>query len=200
MTDAELIRKVLAGRVNAFNTIVWRWEKSLYNFVLRYVGDQEEGRDICQKTFIRAYDNLSRLREPEKFSTWLYQIAVNICRDQLKKKKRHRLISLEGLQQDRNGNEEGLAVVERSGQTSPEAAAHNRDVGELIQRALQQIPENQRVVIIMKVYQGLKFTEIAEILKTSDNTAKSRMYYGLRALRQVFKKWNINEEMLRYEV
>lgn len=200
MTDAELIRNVLAGQIDAFNTIVWRWEKSLYNFVLRYVGDREEARDICQKTFIRAYENLSRLREPEKFSTWLYQIAVNICRDQLKKKKRQRWISLEGWQHDRNGNEDNLVVAEPTAEAGPDAAAHHRDVGEIIRRALQEIPEEQRVVIIMKVYQGLKFSEIAEILNTSDNTAKSRMYYGVRALRQVFKKWNMNEEMLRYEV
>jgi len=200
MTDAELIRKALAGHVEAFNTIVWRWEKSLYNFVLRYIGDRDEGKDICQKTFIRAYHNLNRLRDPEKFSTWLYQIAVNICRDHLKKKKRQRLTSLERLQQDRNGKEDYIAIPEPSHQTSPDAAAHNRGVVDIMQRALQEIPEAQRVVIVMKIYQELKFTEIAEILKTSDNTVKSRMYYGLRALRQVFKKWNINEEMLRYEV
>jgi len=200
MTDAELIRKVWAGQLDAFNTIVWRWEKRLYNFVLRYIGDREESKDICQTTFIRAYHKLSRLKDPEKFSTWLYQIAVNICRDQLKKKKRQRLISLEDWRQNQNGGKDTPEVVESSAEPGADALAHNNNVRDMIQRALQEIPEEQRAVIIMKVYQGLKFTEIAEILKMSDNTAKSRMYYGLSALRRIFKKWNINEEMLRYEV
>lgn len=200
MTDAQLIRRFLDGDVGAFNTLVWRWEKSLYNFVLRYIGNREDSKDVCQKTFIRVYRKLHRLREPNKFSTWLFQIAINICRDELKRQKRHSHISLEQLRENRNGVETFAADLRGAAQSHPETQAHNRDLFELLNHALQNIPEEQRVVIIMKEYQGLKFTEIAEILQTSVNTAKSRMYYGLTALRKVFKKWEINEEILRYEM
>lgn len=84
--------------------------------------------------------------------------------------------------------------------THPDVVVHNRDLRDIFNRALQTIPEKQRVVIIMKEYQGLKFTEIAEVLQTSLNTVKSRMYYGLGALKNVLNQWNINEETLRNEM
>ncbi len=186
--------------MSAFNTLVWRWEKNLYNFILRYIGDREESKDICQKTFIQAYRNLHRMRDPNKFSTWLYQIAVNKCKDELKKRNRHNTLSLDSLQENSNGAENFLQKFTSSSSNHPDAIVQNNDLRDLLNQALQSIPEEQRVVIIMKEYQGLKFTEIAEILETSVNTAKSRMYYGLGALRKVFKKWKINEEILGYEV
>lgn len=199
MTDPELIAKFLDGNVEAFNTLVWRWEKNVYNFVLRYLGDRETAKDVCQKTFIRVYQNLHRLREPERFSTWLYQIAVNICRDEVKSRRRRNTTSLENLLESRDGS---YTQVHNNTdlKLEPDQHANQRDLREVLARALQAVPEEQRVVIIMKEYQGLKFTEIAEILQTSVNTVKSRMYYGLTAIQKVFKKWKIYEEMLNYEV
>ncbi|MFQ5824701.1 MAG: RNA polymerase sigma factor [bacterium] len=200
MTDLELIKKFLDGEVNAFNTLVWRWQKSLYNFILRYVGDREEAKDLCQKTFIRVYQNLRRLRDPKKFSSWIYQIAINICRDELKRHGRNNTFSLESLQEKNNGQTNQITEMVTNPTTNPDVAVINLDLRDLLHRALREIPEEQRLVIIMKEYQGLKFTEIADILQTSVNTVKSRMYYGLSALKKVFNKWKINEEMLKYEV
>ncbi len=200
MTDTELIKKFLSGDVNAFNTLVWRWEKSVYNFILRYMGDREESQDICQKTFIRVYRKLNLLRDSEKFSTWLYQIAINICRDEIKSRSRRKTYSLDHLQENGNGVQSGLLNLTTDSKSEPEEQAHKRDVSDLMGRALRTLPEEQRVVIIMKEYQGLKFTEIADILETSVNTAKSRMYYGIAALRKIFKRWEISKESLRYEM
>ena len=200
MTDSELIGKFLTGDVNAFNTLVWRWEKSVYNFILRYIGDREESQDICQKTFIRVYRKLNRLRDTEKFSTWLYQIAINICRDEIKSRSRRKTFSLDHLQENNNGVQSDLLNLTTDSKSEPEEQVHQRDVSALIGRALQTLPEEQKVVIIMKAYQGLKFTDIADILETSVNTAKSRMYYGIAALRKIFKQWKISKESLRYEM
>ena len=200
MTDAQLIERFLDGEVAAFNTLVWRWEKSLFNFTLRYLGDREEAKEVCQKTFIRIYRKLHHLRDRNKFATWLYQIAVNICRDQLKSQHRRRAVSLDTLTKNGNHPENTLPELTADSKTAPDRQMINRDVSGLLYKALRELPEEQRVVIIMKEYQGLKFTEIAEILETSVNTAKSRMYYGLRGLRKVFKQWQISEESLRYEM
>lgn len=82
----------------------------------------------------------------------------------------------------------------------PDASAHRQDVRHLLEKALGSIPEEQRVVVVMKEYQGLKFTEIADALQVPINTVKSRMYYGLSALKKLFDQWNIDQEMLRYDV
>jgi len=199
MTDAQLIIKFKNGDSNAFNTIVWRWQKRIFNFVLRYIGDREECFDICQQTFIRAYQNLHRLRDAERFSTWLYQIAINICRDEIRRRGRNRTFSLDGIiQNDRH--EKTLPVITNDSRDHPEAETQNGSLRELLNKAMQELPEEQRVVVIMKEYQGLKFVEIADVLETSVNTVKSRMYYGLSALRKILKQWQINEESIRYEL
>lgn len=200
MTDDQLITAFLDGRVDAFNTLVWRWEKRLYNFILRYLGDREDAKDLCQKAFIQVYQNIHRLRDPRNFSTWLYQIALNMCRDEHRRRQRHPTFSLEDLQEENNDSSSPVLEVTAVSCTHPDVAAHTRDVRDLLCGALQAIPEEQRVVIIMKEYQGLKFTEIAEALQVSVNTVKSRMYYGLSALRKVFDQWNINMESIGYEV
>lgn len=200
MTDEQLIKQFLNGNEQAFNTLVWRWETRVYNFILRYIGEREEARDICQKTFIRLYRKIDLLRDHGKFSTWLYQIAVNMCRDELKKRSRSKVVSWEGLQENNNGQQSPSKNLPSESRANPEARVEKLDAANLLNRALQAIPEEQRMIIIMKEYQGLKFVEIAEILQISLSTAKSRMYYGLSALRKVFKKWKIDEEMLNYEV
>jgi len=200
MTDAQLIRRAQNGDVDAFNTIVWRWQKRVYNFSLRYIGDPEEAKDICQKTFLKAYQKVAGLQDRSKFSTWLYQIALNHCRDELKKRRRRTMVSLDSLQENDNGTHGERVTLARGDAEQAAKHACNHNLREIIKRALQEIPPQQREVIIMKQYEELKFHEIAEILDTSVNTAKSRMYYGLSALRNVFKQWNITEELLNYEV
>jgi len=201
MNDGALIKQFCEqGQVNAFNTLVWRWQKPIYNFALRYVGDPEQAREISQQTFIKAYRNLPTLKEHSRFSTWLYQIAVNLCRDEIKKRKRRRTYSLEGLQENAEhpNAREALTISDES--ASPDNIVSRKELRNILAQALQQIPEEQRIVVIMKEYQGLKFNEIAETLGIPLNTAKSRMYYGLTALRKVLSQWQFDQENLQYEM
>lgn len=188
MDDAALIAQFQAGHTAAFNALVKRWECPIYNFVLRYAGDRDDARDLCQQTFIRAYKSLRRLRDPDKFTAWIYQIALNACRDAA---RRREFISLDALL-------ESTPIADAGAR--PDDRAHEQSLRDLINRALQNLPEEQRVVIVMKTYQGLKFTEIAEILHAPLNTVKSRMYYGLSALKKIFDRWHISEDMVRYEL
>jgi len=200
MTDEELIQKFKAGNVNAFNQLVWRWEKPIFNFILKMCGDIDTSKDICQRTFIRAYNSLRKLKSPEKFKSWLYQIALNLCRDEIRSHSKRNWVSLEKIQAD---SDDGAALPESLRSQRANSPEHQWEKTELclyLAEALKQIPEEQRVVIIMKEYQGLKFSEIAEILNQSINTIKSRMYYGLTALRKVFEQWEINKEAFEYDV
>lgn len=200
MSDAELIEQFRQGDVVAFNRLVHRWERPLYNFILRYAGSREEAKDLCQLAFIRAYHHLKRLRDPQKFSPWIYQIVLNVCRDEQRKQQRRQTFSLNHEHDNEANTTQSDLTMEKHPRTDPELAAQHRDMRELLNRALQQLPEEQRVVIIMKSYQGLKFSEIAETLDISVNTAKSRMYYGLIALKGIFDRWDIDKEKISYEV
>ncbi len=168
MTDAEWIAQFQAGKTAAYNALVQRWQGPIYNFICRYTGNREDARDLCQQTFIRVYRSLKQLRDPDKFASWLYQIAHNTCRDA---GRARRLMSLDMLCE----NDQTPADLLLDPRVYPDAMAHDQGVRDLLNRALQTLPEEQRVVIVMKEYQGLKFAEIAEALDMPINTIKSRM-------------------------
>lgn len=187
MSDQSLIAQVLEGQAQAFTMLVYRWQRKIYNFAYRYTMDRDVAGDIAQQTFIRAFKNLSRLKDPDAFSPWLYQITVNLCKDHLKKKK-NRFLSLEALQEKHQESGTPLPRELCSGEWDiPDQAVQRRETVTRVQHALTQIPAEQREVVILKQFQGLKFSEIAEILDLPVNTVKSRMYYGLSAIRKVLE-------------
>jgi RNA polymerase sigma-70 factor (ECF subfamily) len=175
-TDNELVARTLGGEIGAFNDLVVRWETPLYRFVVRYLGDTEEARDVCQEAFLKAYTNLDRFRHQAKFSSWLYQIALNQCRTQFRRKKSRPTVSLDD--DERLGH---LQLVPADSE-APDATAMNSQHASELQAALAHLPEDQRTAIILKEYHGLKFREIAEILETPESTVKSRLYHGLESL------------------
>lgn len=200
MTDDQLIGRFLGGDVEAFNTLMWRWQKPIYNFVLRYLGNIEDAKDITQRSFIKAYKNLRYLKDPRKFSSWLYQIALNLCKDESKSRYKQSRSSLDMLQEESNFDISNETDDSAFKPHSPERTLQRVELRALLERALKQIPEEQKTVVIMKEFQGLKFVEIAEILDLPVNTVKSRMYYGLHALRKILDKWEIDLEAIHDEV
>jgi len=198
MTDSVLVTRFIHGDVQAFNTLVWRWEKPLLNFIWRQVGDRETAKDLTQTTLIRIYKQLPKLKNPEKFSSWAYRIAQNLCLDEFKKRKRRRTDSFDEMAP--HEAERQLHAGRTDLPRTPESLLHQHQLGQILQDALQQIPQDQRVVVIMKQYQGLKFTEIADILKEPVNTVKSRLYYGLKAMRKALEESDYHKEGLLHEM
>ncbi len=149
--------------------------------------------------FIRAYKSLGKLQDRRCFSAWLYRIALNLCRDELKKRKSvtYSLSESPDFNDCDNGAPQIIIADEEQDTTR---LAHHENLSGVLQKALLAIPEEQRVVVIMKQYHGMKFTEIADVLKTPINTIKSRMYYGLDALHSVLQKWGVDREDLSYEM
>jgi len=192
MTDSELISQFLDGDLRAFNVLLRRWQRPLFNFILRYVGDAEEAKDLCQTAFIRVYRNLRRLRDPSRFSTWVYSIAVNLCKDN-RKDRRNGFVSIHSAWTNDDGEEMPAPEPVADPEGQPDAEFSRQELAMILQRAMRQLPEEQRVVVILKTYQGLKFTEIAEALGEPLNTVKSRMYYGLHALRRILKEFDLEE-------
>jgi len=178
LSDEQLVALTVKGDVSAFNEIVARWENKLYHFVYRYLGDPEEAKDITQESFVRAYSHLDGFRGQSKFSSWLYQIALNLCRSKLRRQKARPTVSID----DREDENPLWAVVDERPTPADSTLEQERAVA--VREALAQLPEAQRTVIILKEYNGLKFREIAEILDTPESTVKSRLYHGLENLAQ----------------
>ncbi len=180
--EARLIEACRQGDASAFNLLVWRWEKPLFNFVYKYVGDAALAQDLVQETFLRVVKSIARYSHRGAFSTWLYQVAVNLCKDHLRR-KRLRVVSLHDYYTTASG--ERVYVKDRIADEGArtDAAAESADREELVRRLLAGVSEEQRTVILLKEYQELTFAEIAEVLEVPESTVKARLYRGLRAMR-----------------
>jgi RNA polymerase sigma-70 factor (ECF subfamily) len=155
--------------------------------------------EISQKTFISMCRNLPGLQDTSRFKSWLYKIAVNYCREEARKTKNNRSLSFDLVW---NREAEDSPQWEGSGHRSdnPERRLQHVELSDILQQALGELNSEQREVVIMKEFEGLKFREIAEVLNISENTVKSRMYYGLDGLRKILEKKNINKDSIGYEL
>jgi len=179
-SDEELVVSLREGDTAGLGVLVARWERPLYRFVYRMIPSREEAQDVCQETFLRVLRRADRFHESGRFSTWMYQIALNLCRDHRRRRRRWGGLVLDGALDDERAPQVADALDARD---RPEVAAERHEAQRHVQRALERIPAEQREVLVLKEFEGLKFREIAEILGCPESTVKSRMYYGLRGLK-----------------
>jgi RNA polymerase sigma-70 factor (ECF subfamily) len=174
-SDEELVEACQAGEASAFDVLVARWEDPIRGAAYRFLGSEEEARDVAQEAFLKAYRALGSFKGEARFSSWLYQIATNLCRDRLRRRRTRAAVSLEELEAG------GPVIVE----TRPGAheLLQQLDLARAVRRAVHALPEEQREVVILKEYQGLTFLEIAQSLDLPVSTVKTRLYRGLGQLR-----------------
>ena len=180
-SDEYLLELALQGDRACFGELIERWQRKIYGFICRYVGNSTDAQDLTQDTFTKAYTNLDRLADPARFSSWLYKIALNECRMRFRRQRRVHLVSLQD-EEDSPGRPELAAQT-----ATPETELAAKEDVEHLRGAFSQLPEEQKAVILMKEYQGLKFHEISEILGIPLSTVKSRMYLGLKTLRKLME-------------
>jgi RNA polymerase sigma-70 factor (ECF subfamily) len=180
-TDEELVARSRGGDLDSFNQLVLRWERPIYALAYRVIGREEDARDVAQETFLRAYRALGGFRGQAKFSSWLYRITLNLCRDWIRRERRAPVMQAP----------EGIDIVELAGEATPSESIEDlvtrRQLGRAVGKAMSLLPEEQRTAIIMKEYHGLTFQEIADLLDCPLSTVKTRLYQGLSVLRKQLK-------------
>jgi RNA polymerase sigma-70 factor (ECF subfamily) len=183
-SDEDLMSLYLEGETRAFQTIVDRHSRRVYNFILRRSGGRAEvAEDILQDTFVRVIRNAASFQRKAKFTTWLYTIARNLCIDALRKASYRRHPSLDQPISSAEGSGATLMDKVPNKDDGAEKAAHESHFKTRLEGALNDLPEEQKEVFVMREFQGLKFWEIAEIVGVAENTIKSRMRYALQGLR-----------------
>src|SRR3972149_2451617 len=184
-TDEQLVEAFQAGDVSAFDLLVSRGDRKIQGAVYRVVGQTEDVRDIAQEAFLKASRALPLFKREAKFSSWLYQIALNLCRDRLRRRRRSLAeVSLDLL------SESGELPLATSGPSAAELAEAS-ELARTVGSAVWALPEEQREVIVLKEYQGLTFQEIAEVLGLPVSTVKTRLYRGLGVLRECLEQKGI---------
>jgi RNA polymerase sigma-70 factor (ECF subfamily) len=174
-SDEELVEACQAGESSAFDLLVARWEDKIRGAAYRLLGSEEEARDAAQEAFLKAYRALADFKGEARFSSWLYQITVNLCRDRLRRRKGRNLVSLDAL-------EDGGPVIAARAPGALDLV-EQIDLRRAVRRAIESLSEEQREVVILKEYQGLTFLEIAQALELPVSTVKTRLYRGLGQLR-----------------
>ena len=180
-TDEDLLLALRGGHADSLGVLVTRWEGPLFRFVSRMVDRPDDARDVCQETFLRILDKAGAFRDGARFSTWMYQIALNLCRDQTRRKRRWGRLMIAPSAADTDAPREHEAQETLA--TNPVAALEHSERKSAVRRALSTLPSEQREVLLLKEYEGLKFREIADVLGVAESTVKSRMYAGLDAMR-----------------
>ena len=177
-TDEELVARSKTGDADSFNQLVKRWERPIFALAYRTLGREEEARDVTQETFLRAFRALKGFKGDAKFSSWLYRIALNLCRDTMRRERRAPVVAVpDTVDLERLSAERGPT------ETVEDLAARG-ELSAVVQRAMEQLPAEQRESIILKEYHGLTFQEIAELMKCPLSTVKTRVYQGLTTLRK----------------
>ena len=185
LTDEQAMWRVRhADDHDAFARLVERWETPIQRLCARMTGDLHQAEDLAQEAFARVFAKRHAYEPTGKFSTWLWRIALNLCRDDLRRRRCRPESSLD-LGEDGEGGSAELA-----GETpSPVEAAVALEQAEIVRRALLKLPEHHRTVVVLRHYEGLKFSEIAEVLGIPEGTVKSRMNEALSRLAVLLKDW-----------
>jgi len=181
-TDEELVARSIRGDTDSFNELILRWERPIYALAYRTIGREEDARDVCQETFLRAFRALPGFRGQAKFSSWLYRITLNLCRDWARRERRAPFVQVP----------EGADPIELAAAVEPtesiEDLVARHDLTRIVGRVMARLPEEQRTAIVLKEYHGLTFQEIADLVGCPLSTVKTRLYQGLTVLRRELAK------------
>jgi RNA polymerase sigma-70 factor (ECF subfamily) len=177
-TDTELVALATGGDTESFNQLILRWERPIFALAYRVIGREEDARDVCQETFLRAYRALPGFKGDAQFSSWIYRIALNLCRDWMRKQRRTPVM------QAPEGVDISDLAAERGPVESIEDLVGRRRLIASVEEAMRLLPDEQRTTIVLKEYHGMTFQEIAELQGCPLSTVKTRLYQGLSVLRR----------------
>jgi RNA polymerase sigma-70 factor (ECF subfamily) len=188
-SDEELMLSYRGGDEAAFEMLYRRHEKPLLNFFYRIVMNAVEAENLCQETFFRIVRAKKKYEATAKFKTWLFQIALNLCRDRLRRMKHRSHISLSTQASSQNDGDIELQELISDPSLDLEKHMETEELGALVQGAITSLPEDEHLVVVLKEYQGTKFSEIANIMNCPIGTVKSLNHRAHKKLRKILAKY-----------
>ena len=171
--DSGVVAAHLAGDVQAFEELVERYQRRLLNFVYRTIGDRERAEDLVQEVFIRVHRHLARFDQTKKFSTWIYTIASNLAKNELRNRSRNPLVLFQTIKKNWEADHRPLQFEDP--QNRPDDLYRKRHLRQLVDWSVAQLPEHHRVVFVLRELEGKTYEEIADITGCNLGTVKSRL-------------------------
>jgi len=173
LEDTALVNAYLDGETRSFDVLVERYQTRLLNFVYRIVGDRERAEDLVQEVFVRVYRHLARFDRSKKFSTWIYTIASNLAKNELRNRSRNPLVLFTSMTKGWEDEERPLEFEDPS--SRPDDLFRKRHVREMVESSVAQLPTHHREVFMLREIEGRSYEEIAEITHCNLGTVKSRL-------------------------
>lgn len=187
--DAELMLQLKAGNDLALNELMTRWQQPLVSFIYRYVGNQSDALDLAQETFVRVFESRDRYKPKAKFSTWLFTIAANLCRNLVRWRARHPTVSL--TQHEDGEKRDNLMESLPSPEMSPADTAASNDLACAVRQHVQELPHDLKMVVLLFEYENLSHEEIAAVLGCTAKAVESRLYRARKHLAESLTRWKI---------
>jgi RNA polymerase sigma-70 factor (ECF subfamily) len=173
LDDAALVAEYLGGRRRAFQELADRYHQRLLNFIYRTIGDRDRAEDLVQETFVRVYRHLHRFDPTKKFSTWIYTIASNLAKNELRNRSRNPMVLFQAIKKNWEADHRPLQWEDTS--YSPDDLFRKRHLREQVEKAVAELPEHHRVVFVLREMEGKTYEEISEITGVTLGTVKSRL-------------------------
>ena len=183
MDDCRLVAAYLDGSRRAFTELVARYQRRLLNFVYRTIGDRERAEDLVQEVFIRVHRHLARFDQSKKVATWIYTIASNLAKNELRNRSRSPLVLFQTIRKNWEADHRPLQFEDRH--QRPDDLYRKRHLRELVEWSVNQLPEHHRVVFVLRELEGKTYEEIAEITDCNLGTVKSRLNRARNRFAQV---------------
>lgn len=185
--DRDVVRQAVKGNREAFDILVEKYYKKIYNLAYRFVGDAEEANDLAQEIFTAAYQNLKKFRGDAKFSTWLFQIATNRGKNRFKYLKRRGYFAGRGQQEsDDERDSSQRAIPDYS--TNPETLLAGKQIQKIVQDAIDDLDPDHKEIVILRDIEGFSYDEIAQMLNLPEGTTKSRLHRARMVVKEKLKK------------
>jgi len=176
-SDADLISRAAGGDVSAFQMLVERHRSMVYRVAYQFAGNHHDAEDIAQDVFIKVYRSLDRFRQDAQLTSWMYRIVMNACIDH-RRRQRPDVTAAFGEDAERRM----LNAPEET--PGPEDCAYAGEIGEVLELEISRLPKGQRVVFVMRHYQGMKLCEIASALGLAEGTVKRQLHAAVHRLRE----------------
>jgi RNA polymerase sigma-70 factor (ECF subfamily) len=187
--DEDLMLRYQQGEVRAFEILLERHRKPVFNFILRFVQNKELAEDLLQEAFLRVIRSAAKYKRQAKFTTWLYTIARNLCVDQSRRAKHRKAQSLDASLSTSEGSGTLLDVVAGNDMPSDRTLV-SQEIHKKLHAALAELSEEQREVFLMREFLDMPFKQISDVVGVPENTVKSRMRYALQKLRMELEEFS----------
>jgi len=192
LTDEDVMERCAMGSEAAFRALVQRYRTRIMNLVCRFINDRDRAEEISQEVFLRVFRNRERYRKSGKFSTWIFTIAVNLTKNEIRSRVRHRgTFSLDAMEEESSGQ----GVTFPDAKPLPDEDLNATEIGEKVAEALRKIPARYREAVVLRDVEGLSYEEVGQILRIPGGTVRSRINRARLMLKERLKPYLTLEDV-----